>query len=189
MLGDGGVPLHPTGKTTIQKNGNTYTVYTPEQREQVIQSILDVLKTGVTIKKACVNLGIPPSTLYYWMDKDPKLRSKFVMQQMVMLALAERNVGTQLEEGNIDVSQWFLERRHPEYRTKVETENKTITLQVHAGEELLSSFRSLREDAAVCGNDAEAKETTKRRTVSSARPKRHPRRAKRKDTDVSAPLQ
>lgn len=163
--------------------------YTPEQKQEIVQTILDVLETGVSIKKACIHLGLPWSTVYEWIKKDDRLRTVFVMKQNELLSIALKNVGDEMKDGNIWVSQWFLERRHPDFKQKIETENKNITLSVHAGEHLLSSFRALGTDAPLPSTDAPKRRGARGSRVSATSAKRHVRRKKREDTSVPPPVQ
>lgn len=47
--------------------------YTPEQKAEIFENIINNIKTGESLFKSCVKYKIPTETFYQWIDQDSKL--------------------------------------------------------------------------------------------------------------------
>jgi transposase-like protein len=66
--------------------------YTPEQKEQAIQSLEEYLKMGFSRNKACNLIGLPPATLSNWVSEDETLGMRLEGWENYMTALAVANI-------------------------------------------------------------------------------------------------
>lgn len=96
--------------------------FTPEQRENIIQSLQRYLEMGFSRNKACAFIGLAPGTLSNWVKDDESLGMKLASWENTNSALALSNIYSALqkesEEGKADISKWYLERREEGYKPK-----------------------------------------------------------------------
>lgn len=62
--------------------------WTPEQREEIIQSLRPYLEMGYSRNKACSFIGLPAQTLSNWVQEDDALGIKLTSWENVNSALA-----------------------------------------------------------------------------------------------------
>jgi transposase-like protein len=44
--------------------------YNKEQKQAILDSIFEDISKGISLRKACKNIGIPRITFFDWIDKD-----------------------------------------------------------------------------------------------------------------------
>ncbi|EAC8477277.1 hypothetical protein JH67_02970 [Listeria monocytogenes] len=79
-----------------------------------IQKLEDAFLKGLSDREACLYAGIAPSTLYDYCKANPDFseRKELLKEQVKMNA--KINIANKIEQGNIDLSQWYLARKEPE---------------------------------------------------------------------------
>lgn len=75
--------------------------FTPQQREDIIQSIKPYLEMGFSRNKACSFIGLPPQTLSNWVQDDEALGIKLVSWENVNTALALATIHKTIENENL----------------------------------------------------------------------------------------
>lgn len=104
--------------------------FTPEQRQEIIQSLKDFLEMGFSRNKACEMVGLPPQTLSNWVVNDEALGMKLQGWENTVNRLAVNNIKTAIiaEANNPDDivknNSWkWVERRIKEFSPKQELEH------------------------------------------------------------------
>lgn len=91
--------------------------FTPEQREEIIKSLLPYLEMGFSRNKACELIGLTPQTLSVWVKNDEALLIKLQSSENMLNALAISNVASALQmeaetnDPRKETSKWWLERK------------------------------------------------------------------------------
>jgi len=84
-------------------------------------------RSGI-ISLACAKVGIPRRTIYNWLESNKKFAKEveeaIEEARKTRLDLAESKHVQKLKAGETRAVYFELERRHPEYRQKIETEVK-----------------------------------------------------------------
>lgn len=88
--------------------------------------IYDLLSIGSTISQVLNFIGIDDNTYYRQLEKNKRLRDKFMRAREFTSVKAKRNISEKIQQGDIETSKWHLERT--EYRPKEVTafEDKDI---------------------------------------------------------------
>ena len=75
--------------------------FTPEQRENIIQSLQPYLEMGFSRNKACSFVGLKPNTLSNWVKEDEALGMKLVSWENDNTALALANIHQAIQNEKI----------------------------------------------------------------------------------------
>lgn len=104
--------------------------YTPEQKEQAIQSLQEYLKMGFSRNKACSLIGLPPATLSNWVSEDETLGMRLEGWENYITALAIANIKqaidkeSQLTDDTKKENSWkWAERKLKDLSPKNEVEH------------------------------------------------------------------
>jgi len=116
-----GAPPEPTKPTRAvsellvprYRHETTITTITPEQVRRLEQAIC----WGWALMACCDYSGIPVK-VYRQLVQDPAVAERFEILRGRPLDIAKRNIAMALEEGDLAISRWLLERRTPEYSPK-----------------------------------------------------------------------
>lgn len=102
--------------------------FTPEQRADIIETLLPHLSMGFSRNKACAFIGLDPTTLSKWAIADEALSMKLISAENSMNALALANMYQALQNENTilgegkevraDNSKWFLNVKEDGYKPK-----------------------------------------------------------------------
>jgi hypothetical protein len=109
--------------------------FTPEQREEIIQSLKPYLEMGFSRNRACEFIGLAPGTLSNWVKDDEALGIKLASFERTLAALALANVHkalqieAELEDAKKENSWRYLERREDGFKPKqdITSDNEAIT--------------------------------------------------------------
>ena len=74
--------------------------FTPEQREEIMQTLLPHLEMGFSRNKACAFIGLNPTTLSKWVQDDEALSMKLTSAENKMSILALANVYQAMQNEN-----------------------------------------------------------------------------------------
>jgi len=82
--------------------------------DAVLGRLKRAFRWGWSVSSACRFAEVPRQT-YYDFENRNGFRTERKLLQSWPEQMARRNVVQALEEGNVEVSRWFLERRSPDY--------------------------------------------------------------------------
>lgn len=89
--------------------------------EEVLQKLEYAFMRGLTDLEACLYANIGTTTLYNYCDENPAFRERKEELKQHPTAKARLNVTEAIENGNEDLSKWWLERKvKDEFSTKQE---------------------------------------------------------------------
>ena len=83
------------------------TVMTPE----MIGKLEILFAKGLSDREACQIADINPSTLYDYCNSNPEFAERKELLKEMPRARAKLNVAEAIEEKDIDISKWYLERK------------------------------------------------------------------------------
>lgn len=94
----------------------------PTELDSIIQQqLFNYLSIGTPIGKCCQLLGIAESTVYNRMQWDKEFEKNVNLSRQTMSLKARNNVNKALENGNLQMTTWYLERKErDEFGNKVE---------------------------------------------------------------------
>ena len=89
--------------------------------EAVLQKLEYGFLKGLTDEQCCVYAEISTSTLYNYCNENPEFLERKEQLKNNPSVKAKLNIVEAIEEGNVDISKWYLERREKnEFSTKQE---------------------------------------------------------------------
>lgn len=97
--------------------------------DKVIGKLELLFAKGLSDREACQIADIDPSTLYDYCNKYPEFAERKELLKEMPKAKAKLNVAEAIENNDIDISKWYLERKaKDEFSTKQEIDsNVSIT--------------------------------------------------------------
>jgi len=104
--------------------------YTEAQREEIIQSIRPYLEMGFSRNRACSLIGLTPSNLCNWTDKNEALEIRLqsyenAVNKLVMANLVDaiRIEGENDSDSKKETTRWWAERKMKnDFSTRTETD-------------------------------------------------------------------
>ena len=113
----GGYKTRPDGK----KDTGRPTVMTPD----IITKLEQAFSIGCSDDEACIYADISRMTLHRYQKDNPEFCDRKELLKQKLVLKARTNIATKINEGDIDVSKWYAERkRKDEFSTKTEQETK-----------------------------------------------------------------
>lgn len=106
-----------------KSNAGRPTVMTPE----TIQKLENGFSMGLSDREACLYAGIVPQTLFNYGATHPEFMERRELLKENVRMRAKMNIHAEVAAGDARTSQWYLERRDPEYANKSETKTVTLT--------------------------------------------------------------
>lgn len=99
-------------------------VMTPETLAKLEEGFL----MGFTDREASLFAGINPSTLYRYCEDNPEYSERKELLKENVKMIAKKNIYTEIGAGDKQLSQWYTERRDPEFKAKqdITTDNQPI---------------------------------------------------------------
>lgn len=111
----GGYKTRPDGK----KDTGRPTVMTPD----IITKLEQAFSIGCSDDEACIYADISRMTLHRYQKDNPEFCDRKELLKQKLVLKARTNIATKINEGDIDVSKWYAERkRKDEFSTKTEQE-------------------------------------------------------------------
>ena len=89
--------------------------YTPEQRKEILERLKPYFQLGYNRYRACISAKFDPSLLGKWEKKDPELAKKIDAWQNSVNTVARKNLAQAIEGGDINTSQYWLEKRDKDF--------------------------------------------------------------------------
>lgn len=94
-------------------------------KEEVIEALKPLFKTGMNVNKACKSAGFPQSTVQTWIDNSEELRLKIGVWQSEPSRLARSSWIAKLAEGDYIASRdWLTKTERDEFSERVENTGK-----------------------------------------------------------------
>lgn len=115
--------------------------------EETIKKLLDAFSYSFTDEEACIYANISPKTLYNYWEKFPEfLQQKEILKKKPNLK-AKMNKVKAVNEGNLQESWWWLERKSKdEFSTKTVWENTNTTTNLNLEVEDSKELKKLLND-------------------------------------------
>lgn len=108
----------------LTKNGCT------DFQADILQELEGAFLDGMNNVEACFLAGISKTLFYEVLDNNKELAERFSLLRENMKMVAKRNIKKTLTDDNpltadkkTSVSQWYLERRDPDFKPKQETDH------------------------------------------------------------------
>lgn len=112
----------------------------------VINKLILAFSNGWNITEACAYAGISRPTYYLWLEKDDQFSYKMSQAQSTVSSTAKKVVVESIKSGDIATAKWFLERRDPEYSSKLAVRPEDPASQKR--EDALKEFMDDTDDGA-----------------------------------------
>ena len=106
-----------------KSNAGRPTVMTPE----TIRKLEEGFTKGLSDLESCLYAGISAPPFYEYLQKHPEFAERRDLLKNNVRMQAKINIHTEVAAGDARTSQWYLERRDPEYANKSETKTVTLT--------------------------------------------------------------
>lgn len=129
-------------------HGGRPTKYTPK----TISLLIVAFQNGYNVLEACAYSGISSETFYDWLKSKQGFSDAVDRARAMPNRRAKENVIKALNEGDINASKWWLERRDPEFKAKTELSTPPALAETR---EKIKEFLDEPDDARA--NDGRAK--------------------------------
>ncbi len=118
------------------------TTLTPE----IIVKLINYLSIGTPINKSCQLLGIDEGAIYRRIQWDKDFQKNINDAKAIMVQRARNNVATALNQGNLQLTTWYLERKErDEFGNKVEID-QNVTLGQSDNQSLTDKLQGMIRD-------------------------------------------
>lgn len=101
--------------------------------KETIQKLEDGFLKGYSDREACLYADIATSTLYLYCKENPDFSERKEQLKDHVKMRAKTNIHKAIvEDSNLSLSQWYVERKDPEFRTKqdITTDGQALTVNV-----------------------------------------------------------
>lgn len=82
---------------------------------------------GLNKTECCEFAGISRNALYDFLKKNPKFSNKIEVLQSHPSMKAKINIADRIEQGDVELSQWYLERKNPDEFSTRQNINASVT--------------------------------------------------------------
>lgn len=82
---------------------------------------------GLNKTECCEFAGISRDTLYEYLEKHPDFSDKIEVLQSHPSMKAKINIADRIEQGDVELSQWYLERKNPDEFSTKQNINASVT--------------------------------------------------------------
>ena len=121
-----------------------------DNKKDILLSIINSWKMGLTTSQAAIIAGVPRRTLGTWIDNNEEFRELREMCQEETNTLARKNIHKAIKKGSVETSKWFLERTDPEFSKKDQSAAVQVNIvSVADREKELKKFMERFTDAGV----------------------------------------
>lgn len=100
-----------------------------------LRKLEELFVRGLSDEEACLLADIGTSTLYDYCRDNPQFSERKELLKQRVKTRAKFNISKAIEDGDVDLSKWYLERRDKDFKTKqsVEHEGAIQTTNPFAG--------------------------------------------------------
>lgn len=128
-----------------EKKNNKAAGRPTKMTEEVVGKLEYAFAKDFNVCEACDYAGIHRDSYYEWLKKCPEFSDRMEKAQTNLKRKAKINIADKIEEGDIDVTKWFLERRaKDEYSVKQSVEVSGIAEEQSKLSELLEQRKARR---------------------------------------------
>lgn len=97
----------------------------PAITETVLAKLDEGFLMGLTDREACLYANINPSTLYRYCEENPEYSERKEHLKENVKMIAKKNIYTEIGAGDKQLSQWYTERRDPDFNPKQQIDHTT----------------------------------------------------------------
>ncbi|HFR3158960.1 hypothetical protein [Streptococcus suis] len=83
-----------------------------------LQKLEELFVRGLSDEEACLLADIGTTTLYDYCKENPEFSERKELLKQRVKTRAKLNISKAIEDGDIDLSKWYLERRDNDFKTK-----------------------------------------------------------------------
>lgn len=114
--------------------------------EAVVGKLEYAFSKDFNVCEACDYAGIHRDSYYEWLKKSPEFSDRMEQAQTNLKRKAKMNIADKIEEGDTEVTKWFLERRAKnEYSVKQAVEVSGLADEQSKLSELLEQRKARRD--------------------------------------------
>ncbi|WP_024407935.1 hypothetical protein [Streptococcus suis] len=88
-----------------------------------VKKLEEAFLRGLSDEEACLYANISKPTLYDYCKKNPQFTDRKELLKQRIKTRAKLNISKAIEDGDIDLSKWYLERKDDEFKTKTKLEH------------------------------------------------------------------
>lgn len=93
--------------------------------ETTVAKLEEGFLMGLTDREACLYADINPSTLYRYCEENPDFSERKEHLKENVKMIAKKNIYTEIGAGDKQLSQWYTERRDPDFNPKQQIDHTT----------------------------------------------------------------
>ena len=93
-------------------------VENPLNFEETVKLLDEAFLMDCSIEEACFLANISRQTYYNWIDSFPYLKERFDNLKSNLRLKAKKNISRELNNGDKELSKWYLERRDKDFKPK-----------------------------------------------------------------------
>ena len=114
--------------------------------DEVVRKLEYAFSKDFNITEACHYAGIGRNTYYDWLENNEEFSNRIEQAQSDLKRKAKMNIADKIEEGDTEVTKWFLERRaKDEYSVKQAVEVSGLADEQSKLSELLEQRKARRD--------------------------------------------
>lgn len=107
------------------------TLYTNEEKENIIRGVEKYLLLGYDLKNACTMARVAYTTVYTWYTKDDSLRIRLDAAKWSVSSAARANLAKAIKGGDINTSKYWLEKRDKDFEHRIVNEVKGFNFNIN----------------------------------------------------------
>lgn len=128
-----------------EKKNNKTAGRPTKMNEEIVGKLEYAFSKDFNIGEACDYAGIHRDSYYEWIKNNKEFSDRMEQAQTNLKRKAKINIADKIEEGDMDVTKWFLERRaKDEYSTKQAVEMSGLEDEQSKLSELLEQRKKRR---------------------------------------------
>ncbi|MCK3922852.1 hypothetical protein HCC23_02740 [Streptococcus suis] len=88
-----------------------------------VKKLEEAFLRGLSDEEACIYADISKPILYDYCDKNPGFLDRKELLKQRVKTRAKLNISKAIEDGDVAISKWYLERKDDEFKTKTKLEH------------------------------------------------------------------
>jgi hypothetical protein len=101
-----------------QNESNMAEVENPLNFDETVKLLDEAFMMDCSIEEACFLAKISRQTYYNWIESFPEYKERFDNLRSNLRLKAKKNISKELDNGDKDISKWYLERRDKDFKPK-----------------------------------------------------------------------
>lgn len=82
-----------------------------KMEDSTVKTLEDAFARGCNVTEACLFANISRQTYYNWIESYPEQKERFDILGEKVKMKAKLNIAQKVEDGDVDTSKWYLERK------------------------------------------------------------------------------